>query len=121
MLTALVTVCFDLIEAVEIGIVRVAFLRADGGATQQRGARGAGPPQPGDDRAAAADGAMFFAAERIRRLSPTITGSAWQWRFREIIRMSQIGMFDATGAHARRELAEELEPRGITADTGCPA
>ena len=118
-LTALVTVCFDLIEAVEIGIVFAAFFALRTVARRSSVVREElpGPPQPGDDRIALLrlDGAMFFGA--AERISKAIAGDH-DPRGAEvsvvIIRMSQIGMLDATGAHTLAELAEELESRGIT-------
>ena len=118
-LTALVTVCFDLIEAVEIGIVFAAFFALRTVARRSSVVREElpGQPQPGDDRIALLrlDGAMFFGA--AERISKAITGDHHPHGPEVsvvIIRMSQIGMLDATGAHTLAELAEELEARGIT-------
>lgn len=118
-LTALVTVCFDLIEAVEIGIVFAAFFALRTVARRSSVVREElpGPPQPGDDRIALLrlDGAMFFGA--AERISKAIAGDHDPHGAEVsvvIIRMSQIGMLDATGAHTLAELAEELESRGIT-------
>ena len=55
---------------------------------------------------------MFFGA--AERLSNAITDTDRPDVSVVIIRMSQIGMLDATGAHTLAELAEELESRGIT-------
>ena len=69
-LTAVVTVCSDLIEAVEIGIAVACVLRVAHGGARSSVVRQQlpGPPQAGDERIALLqlDGAMFFgAAERI--------------------------------------------------------
>jgi SulP family sulfate permease len=113
-LTAVVTVCFDLIEAVEIGIVVAAFFALRTVARRSSVVREdlPGPHQPGDERIALLrlDGAMFFGA--AERLSSSIT--AYPDVSVVIIRMSQLGMLDATGAHTLAEIAEDLESRGIT-------
>jgi len=115
-LTAVVTVCFDLIEAVEIGVVVAAFFALRTVARRSGVTREAlpGPVEPGDARIALLrlDGAMFFgAAERISNL---ITDPDHPDVDVVIIRMSQLGMLDATGANALSRIAEELEARGIT-------
>lgn len=115
-LTAVVTVCFDLIEAVEIGIVVAAFFSLRTVARRSSVVREElpGPPQPGDERIALLrlDGAMFFGA--AERISHAITDADHPEVSVVIIRMSQLGMLDATGAHTLAEIAEELEARGIT-------
>jgi SulP family sulfate permease len=108
--TAVVTVCLDLIEAVEVGVVVAAFFAI------RRVARGsgvvreplAGPPRSGDDQIAVLrlDGAMFFAA--ADRISGLITDAEHPHVSCVIIRMSQLGMLDATGAHTLARIAEEL-------------
>lgn len=113
-LTAVVTVCFDLIEAVEIGILFAAFFALRTVARRSAVVREdlPGPHQPGDERIALLrlDGAMFFgAADRISNEITTHPDVSVV-----IIRMSQLGMLDATGAHTLAELAEDLESRGIT-------
>lgn len=113
-LTAVVTVCFDLIEAVEIGILFAAFFALRTVARRSSVVREElpGPTRPGDERIALLrlDGAMFFgAAERISNEITTHPDVSVV-----IIRMSQLGMLDATGAHTLAELAEDLESRGIT-------
>ena len=116
-ITAVITVCFDLIEAVQIGIVVAAFFALRQVAKRSSVTREElpGPPQPGDDQIALLrlDGAMFFgAAERISSAiqadagHPTVTVV--------IIRMSHLGMLDATGAHTLAEIVTDLEARGIT-------
>ncbi|MFA5707621.1 SulP family inorganic anion transporter [Mycolicibacterium sp.] len=115
-LTAAVTVCFDLIEAVQIGILVAAFfaLRSVARRSSVTRERLPGPAQPGDERIALLrlDGAMFFGA--AERISTSITGADQPEVTVVIIRMSQLGMLDATGAHTLGRIAEELESRGIT-------
>jgi SulP family sulfate permease len=115
-LTALVTVCFDLIEAVKIGIMIAAFFALRTVARRSTVVREElpGPRQPGDERIALLrlDGAMFFGA--AERLSNAITDTEHPDVSVVIIRMSQLGMLDATGAHTLAEIAQELEARGIT-------
>jgi SulP family sulfate permease len=115
-LTAVVTVCFDLIEAVKIGIVIAAFFALRTVARRSSVIREdlPGPSQPGDERIALLrlDGAMFFGA--AERISNTITDADRPEVSVVIIRMSQLGMLDATGAHTLAEIVEELEARGVT-------
>ncbi|KAA0105609.1 SulP family inorganic anion transporter [Mycolicibacterium sp. P1-5] len=113
-LTAVVTVCFDLIEAVEIGILIAAFFALRTVARRSSVAREdlPGPYQLGDERIALLrlDGAMFFgAAERLSNAITTHPDVSVV-----IIRMSQLGMLDATGAHTLAEITEDLEARGVT-------
>ncbi|WP_124714123.1 SulP family inorganic anion transporter [Mycolicibacterium nivoides] len=115
-LTAAVTVCFDLIEAVEIGVVVAAFFALRSVARRSSVVREElpGPSHPGDDRIALLrlDGAMFFGA--AERISSAIVDAEHPRTSVVIIRMSQLGMLDATGAHTLAEIASELESRGIT-------
>lgn len=115
-LTAVVTVCFDLIEAVEIGIVVAAFFALRSVARRSSVVREElpGPQLPGDDEIALLrlDGAMFFGA--AERISSAIVDADHPHTSVVIIRMSQLGMLDATGAHTLAEIASELESRGIT-------
>ncbi|GAS90936.1 SulP family inorganic anion transporter [Mycolicibacterium brisbanense] len=115
-LTAVVTVCFDLIEAVEIGIVVAAFFALRSIARRSSVVREElpGPALPGDDEIALLrlDGAMFFGA--AERISQAIVDSEHPHTSVVIIRMSQLGMLDATGAHTLAEIASELEARGVT-------
>lgn len=115
-LTALVTVCFDLIEAVEIGILIAAFFSLRTVARRSSVVREQlpVPAAPGDERIALLrlDGAMFFGA--AERLSSAITDTEHPDVSVVIIRMSQLGMLDATGAHTLAEITAELEARGIT-------
>lgn len=115
-LTALVTVCFDLIEAVEIGIAVTAVFALRSLARRSSVTREdlPGPAQPGDERIALLrlDGAMFFGA--AERISATIIDDRHPDTSVVIIRLSQLGMLDATGANTLAEIARELESRGIT-------
>ncbi len=115
-LTAAVTVCFDLIEAVEIGILIAAFFALRTVARRSSVVREElpGPRQPGDEKIALLrlDGAMFFVA--AERISHAITDAEHPEVSVVIIRMSQLGMLDATGAHTLADIAQELEARGIT-------
>lgn len=115
-LTAVVTVCFDLIEAVEIGIVVAAFFALRSIARRSSVVREElpGPAMPGDDEIALLrlDGAMFFGA--AERVSQAIVDGKHPHASVVIIRMSQLGMLDATGAHTLAEISTELESRGVT-------
>lgn len=112
--TAVITVSFDLIVAVGIGIVVAGFfaLRAlsrSGGAIREALPA---PGQHGDEHIALfrLDGSLFFGA--AERMLATMTG------VRDvdvvIIRMSQLQTLDATGARVIAELVNALERRGIT-------
>lgn len=115
-LTAVVTVCFDLVEAVEIGILVAAFfaLRSVAGRSSVVREELPGPRRPGDEEIALLrlDGAMFFGA--AERISSAITDAEHPHTSVVIIRMSQLGMLDATGANTLAEICTELESRGIT-------
>jgi SulP family sulfate permease len=115
-MTAVITVWFDLIDAVVIGILAAAFFALRSVARRSSVQREPlpGPAQPGDEHIVLLrlDGAMFFgAAERISNL---ITDTEHRNVKVVIIRMSQLGMLDATGAHTLARIAEDLEARGIT-------
>lgn len=114
--TAVVTVCLDLVEAVELGVVVAAFfaLRRVAGRSSVVREDLPGPALPGDDEIALLrlDGAMFFGA--ADRISTLITDAEHPHVSVVVIRMSQLGMLDATGAHTLGRIAEELESRGIT-------
>lgn len=113
-ITALITVSFDLIYAVGIGIAIAAFFALRSLATTSDIHREElpGPAQPGDDRIALfrLDGALFFAAtDRIlSRVNSTQNVTV------VILRMSQLHILDATGAQVLAELITQLERRGIT-------
>ncbi|MFM9877477.1 MAG: SulP family inorganic anion transporter [Rhodoglobus sp.] len=113
-ITAIVTVSFDLIIAVGIGIAVAAFFAlralARSGGVHREELPGAG--QPGDERIALfrLDGALFFGAadrmlDRVNEISNVTV---------VIIRMSQLQVLDATGARVITEMIHALERRGIT-------
>lgn len=116
LLTAIVTVCFDLIQAVEIGIAATALFALRALARRSSVTREdlPGPYMPGDERIALLrlDGAMFFGA--AERISTAITDGQHPDTAVVIIRLSQLGMLDATGAHTLTQIVEDLEERGIT-------
>ncbi|MCX8561400.1 SulP family inorganic anion transporter [Mycolicibacterium mucogenicum] len=116
LLTATVTVCFDLIQAVEIGIAATALFALRALARRSSVTREdlPGPYVAGDERIALLrlDGAMFFGA--AERISTTITDGNHPETSVVIIRLSQLGMLDATGAHTLTQIVEDLEARGIT-------
>jgi len=124
-LTALATVAFDLILAVEIGIAVAAGLALRNVA---RTLSATPEPVPADDDptdvtdAAPADllhegiisycidGALFFgAAQRFLTELTAVTDARVA-----ILRLPQLQVLDATGAQALGELVAELEGRGIT-------
>lgn len=120
-LTAVATITFDLIAAVELGLVLAAVLALAHLASTARAV-----PEPladdGIDDAAEhallaahvltyrLDGPLFFAASA--RFLAQITAVA-DVRV-VILRLSGVGMLDATGARALGEVAEQLHERGIT-------
>jgi SulP family sulfate permease len=112
--TAFVTVSFDLIVAVCIGIVIAAFfaLRTLAKSGNVHREELPGPPQPNDEHIALfrLDGALFFGAadrmlDRVTQISNVSV---------VIIRMSQLQVMDATGARVVTEMIHTLERRGIT-------
>jgi SulP family sulfate permease len=113
-ITALITVSFDLIIAVGIGIAVAAFFALRTLSSLSRVQREAlpGKSQDGDDEIALfrLDGAMFFgAADRILdQVNETKNVTV------VIIRMSQLQSLDATGARVIRDMIQSLERRGIT-------
>jgi SulP family sulfate permease len=114
LVTAAVTVSFDLIEAVEIGVVVAAFfaLRAVAMNSVARREQLPGVAQPGDERIALyrLDGSLFFgAADRV--LDQVQDGSDSEVI---VLRMSQVSFLDATGARKLAELVTTLERRGVT-------
>ncbi|WP_436065992.1 SulP family inorganic anion transporter [Arthrobacter sp. LjRoot14] len=113
-LTALITVAFDLIIAIQIGLAAAALLTLRKFASLSGVRREAltGAPAEGDSHIAIfrLDGAMFFgAAERILQEISEVKDIQVA-----IIRLSQVRMLDATGAHALVEVISALELRGIT-------
>lgn len=115
-LTAIITVCFDLIEAVQIGVLVAAFFALRGVARRSSVVREPlpGPPRPGDEEIALLrlDGAMFFGV--AERISSAIVDADHPRTSVVVIRMSQLGMLDATGANTLALICTELEARGIT-------
>lgn len=112
--TAVITVSFDLIIAVGIGIAVAAFftlrnLANSGGVHREEVPS---PARPEDDQIAIfrLDGALFFGAadrmlERVTRIrNVTVV----------ILRMSQLQVLDATGARTVTDMVTGLERRGIT-------
>lgn len=113
-ITAVITVSFDLIIAVGIGIAAAAFfaLRALSAASGVHREELPGSAQPGDERIALfrVDGSLFFgAAERIIARINDHDGIEVA-----ILRLSQLQLIDATGAHTLTELITALERRGVT-------
>ena len=113
-LTALITVAFDLIVAIEIGLVAAAVftLRKFASLSGVQREEIPGLPAPGDRHIAIfrLDGAMFFgAAERVLQEISQVRDIQVA-----IIRLSQVRMLDATGAHTLVEVISALELRGVT-------
>lgn len=111
--TAVITVAFDLVEAVLIGVVIAAFfaLRHLASVSEVHREPLPGPAAPGDDRIAllTLSGPMFFAA--AERLADTVLATEADV---VILRMSQLTMLDATGARSLAELVSTLQRRGVT-------
>jgi len=113
-LTSLITVAFDLIVAIEIGLVAAALFTLRKFASLSGVKREAipGARQQGDEHIAIfrLDGAMFFgAAERVLQEISQVRDIEVA-----IIRLSQVRMLDATGAHTLVEVVSALELRGVT-------
>jgi SulP family sulfate permease len=113
-LTALITVAFDLIVAIEIGLVAAALftLRKFASLSGVKREEIPGPREAGDEHIAIfrLDGAMFFgAAERVLQEISQVKDIQVA-----IIRLSQVRMLDATGAHTLVEVISALELRGVT-------
>jgi len=112
--TAIITVGFDLIEAVIIGIVATAFfsLRALVKSSGVHREAIPGPAEPGDERIALfrMQGALFFgASDRILDSVTHVSGVSVV-----IIRMSELQFLDATGARVLVDIVDQLEKQGIT-------
>jgi SulP family sulfate permease len=112
--TAVITIAVDLIEAVQIGLLVAAFfaLRSVSRATSVHREPLPGPARPGDEHIALyrLDGAMFFgAADRIGSEIRASTDAIVV-----VLRLSQLRLVDATGAHALAELVADLELAGVT-------
>ncbi len=113
-LTALITVAFDLIVAIEIGFVAAALftLRKFASLSGVKREEIPGSREAGDEHIAIfrLDGAMFFgAAERVLQEISQVRDIQVA-----IIRLSQVRMLDATGAHTLVEVISALELRGVT-------
>ncbi len=112
--TAVITVSFDLIIAVAIGIA-VAMIAAIRALAQSGGVNREpipGAARPGDEHIALfrLDGALFFgAAERMLDAVNEIADVDVV-----ILRLSQLQLLDATGARVITEMIQALERRGIT-------
>ncbi len=115
--TAVITVAFDLIEAVEIGVLVAAFfaLRSLARLAGVHREPIPGPAHEGDEHIALYRlvGAMFFgAADRI--LTEVSADSLRDGVSVVVLRLSGLRMVDATGAKALADLVHELERRGVT-------
>lgn len=113
-LTALITVSFDLIVAVVIGILCAGFFAIRNLSRQTGVSREAlpGDAEPGDERIAIVrfDGPLFFAAaDRVFDEVTALDGVQVA-----ILRMSQLQLVDATGARILTEIVQSLERRGVT-------
>ncbi|ALJ20259.1 SulP family inorganic anion transporter [Microbacterium sp. No. 7] len=112
-LTALITVAFDLIVAVVIGVVVAGFFALRNLSRSSAVAREPlGDPRPGDERIALIrfDGPLIFAAadrvfDEVNRLRDVSV---------VILRMSQLELVDATGARVLGDIVTTLERRGVT-------
>lgn len=113
-LTAVVTVSVDLIVAVVIGIA-VAGVFAIRGLSRATGVHReaiGGEQQEGDEQIAVIrfDGPLFFAAaDRVLEAVTSLDDVTVV-----ILRMSQLELVDATGAHMLSEIVQQLERRGVT-------
>lgn len=112
--TAAVTLAFDLVIAVCIGVAVAAFfaLRAVSARSGVHREELPGDAEAGDGRIALFrfDGALFFgAADRLSERIAEHDGIDVV-----ILRLSQLQLLDATGAHTLAELVSMLERRGIT-------
>ncbi|PZQ90781.1 MAG: sodium-independent anion transporter [Leifsonia xyli] len=113
-ITALVTISVDLIVAVVIGmlVAGVFAIRSLSRATGVTREALPGDPVAGDERIAIVrlDGPLFFAAaDRVFETVTALDGVSVV-----ILRMSQLELVDATGAHVLSEIVQRLEARGIT-------
>jgi SulP family sulfate permease len=112
--TAVVTVSVDLIVAVMIGVAVAGIfaIRALSRATGVHREAIEGPAGEADDRIAVIrlDGPLFFAAaDRVLDTVTSLEGVTVV-----ILRMSQLELVDATGAHVLSEIVQQLERRGVT-------
>ena len=119
-LTAAITIAFDLILAVEIGIAVAAIIALRAFAQQSGVEREAVAPELGLDdeqrllheRIAVyrIDGALFFGAAQRFLDELASVGDVEV----VILRLSGVRLIDATGANALAEIVRDLERRGIT-------
>ncbi len=121
-ITAFVTIAFDLILAVEVGIALavVLALRAvsrSSGARREGNGLDAGEPSTVEEGARhdaiavyRLDGALFFgAAQRFLEEFATVTDVQVV-----VLRLSGVRVLDASGARALEEIIDDLQDRGIT-------
>ena len=112
--TAVVTVSVDLIVAVVIGVLVAGFfaVRNLSRGTGVRREPLPGAADTGDERIAIIrfDGPLFFAA--ADRVFDTVTKLSGVEVV--ILRMSQLELVDATGAHILSDIVQTLERRGVT-------
>lgn len=113
-ITLFVTVAFDLVIAVGIGLAAAAFFALRTLSNMSAAAREQlpGEPEPGDERIAlfTVHGSLFFgAADRmVEQISDAPDVSV------VILRLSDVQIIDATGANALADLVLALERRGAT-------
>lgn len=114
LVTAFVTVAFDLIVAVGIGIAAAAFfaLRTLSRTSGAHREDIPGEAAPGDERIALfrLEGSLFFGA--AERLVDEVAAAGDVEVV--ILRLSQLQIIDATGANALSEMVTALEQRGVT-------
>ena len=112
--TLIVTIAFDLIVAVGIGLLVAAFmaLRALSRMSAARREDLPGDPKPGDERIAVfrVEGSLFFGA--ADRLIEAISSEPDVEVV--VLRLSGLQLIDSTGANALEELIRTLERRGVT-------
>jgi SulP family sulfate permease len=117
-LTAVATIAFDLIVAVEIGIAVAAFLALR---TVARSMSAVAEPIASEEESSEGlleegiiayrlDGALFFGAAQRFLTELTAVSDARV----AILRLPDLQVLDATGAQALREIVAELEARGVT-------
>lgn len=112
--TAVITVSFDLIVAVIIGVVLagIVALRSLSRASSVHREAVAAPQVPGDERIAILrlDGPLFFAAaDRVFEEIRAVAGVSVV-----VLRMSQLELVDATGARMLGDMVQALESSGVT-------
>ncbi|MGP7959534.1 SulP family inorganic anion transporter [Sanguibacter sp. A247] len=112
--TAVVTIAVDLVQAIVVGLAAAALLalRAISRASVVHRQPLPGPATDGDEHIALfrLDGSMFFgAADRIAETVLRDHGARVV-----VLRLSGLRLVDATGAHALAELVGTLERAGVT-------